>query len=216
MTNEEVQKIVGNTPHMTLHQATAMSELIETYDINDILELGFAHGVSTAYMASALGRKNSKGGMTSIDLLHSKVRTPNVETLLQKVGQVERVNVFFEPTSYTWKLMKMLEEDPEPRFDLCYLDGAHNWYVDGFAFFLVDRLLRPGGWIVFDDMNWTYAGSPTNRNTEKVRQMPEEERITPQVKKVYDLLVKTHPNYHNFKVENQWGYAQKRAAKELQ
>jgi hypothetical protein len=50
------------------------------------------------------------------------------------------VNYYFEPTSYTWRMMKMLEEDEGPRFDLCYLDGAHSWFVDGFAFFLIDRL----------------------------------------------------------------------------
>ena len=37
--------------------------------------------------------------------------------------------------------MKMLEDDPEPRFDFCYIDGVHNWADDGFAFFLIDRLL---------------------------------------------------------------------------
>jgi hypothetical protein len=39
--------------------------------------------------------------------------------------------------------------------------------------------------------------------------MPEEEQTTQQVKKVFDLLVKTHPNYGEFSVVDGWGFAQK-------
>ena len=109
----------------------------------------------------------------------------------------------------------MLQEDPTPRFDLCYIDGAHDWFVDGFAFFLVDRLLRPNGWIIFDDMEWSYAGSPALGNTDRVKQMPEDERTTAQVRLVYDLLVKPHPNYHNFRDEGDWAFAQKLAGGEV-
>lgn len=210
MTNEEIKKILGSTPHMTIEQANEITKFIEDNNSKNILELGFAHGVSTTYMAACLNRLNRQGLITTIDILGAKSRTPNIETLLSKTNLLEKVNIFYEPTSYTWRLMKFLEEDPTPRFDLCYIDGAHNWYVDGFAFFLVDKLLKPGGWIIFDDMNWTYAKSPTNSKVERVRLMPEDEKTTPQVKKIFDLLVKTHPDYHNFKETKQWGYAQKK------
>jgi len=105
-------------------------------------------------------------------------------------------------------MMRFLEEDPAPRFDLCYVDGAHSWFVDALAFFLVDRLLRPGGWIIFDDLEWTYAASPSQ--AEVVRNMPLDEQTTPQVKKIYELLVKAHPNYHNFRIEDGWAFAHKR------
>ena len=104
----------------------------------------------------------------------------------------------------------MLEESPEPRFDLCYLDGAHSWFVDGFAFFLVDRLLRPGGLLVLDDLDWTYASSPTLRSTELVKAMPGDERTEPHVRKVYELLVKPHPSYETFRTQDGWAFARKR------
>ena len=50
------------------------------------------------------------------------------------------------------------------KYDFCFIDGAHTWDTDGFAFCLVDRMLRPGGWIIFDDLNWTHAHSPTLAN----------------------------------------------------
>ncbi|RXJ84394.1 O-methyltransferase [Arcobacter cloacae] len=210
MTNEDIKNIVGDTPHMTLSQANEITKFIEKNNLLNILELGFAHGVSTTYMANKLKQMNKGGSITCIDLEHSKDRVPRIETLLNEIDELDRVKIYFEPTSYLWRLMKFLEEDSNPKFDLCYLDGAHSWFVDGFAFFLVDKLLKPGGWIIFDDMNWTYSNSPSNKNLEKVKIMPEDEKTTPQIKKVFDLLVKTHPNYHNFKETKQWGYAQKK------
>ena len=106
--------------------------------------------------------------------------------------------------------MKLIEKYPEPIFDFCYIDGAHDWYNDGFAFFLVDKLLVPGGWILFDDINWTFGKSPSMKNSEKVKNMPSDERDTAQVGKIYELLVKTHPQYHNFMVRGDWAYAQKK------
>ena len=166
-------------------------------------------------MAATLARAG-KGRIVTVDLLSAKHNKPNVEELLTKVGERSRVEVFYEPTSYTWRLMRLLQQDPTPRFDLCYLDGAHDWFVDGFAFFLVDRLLRPNGWIILDDMNWTYATSPALRHTERVSSMPQDERTTPQVRLVYDLLIKTHPGYHNFRDEGEWAFAQKLPVSESQ
>jgi predicted O-methyltransferase YrrM len=203
-----VADIVGDTPHMTRAQAERISTFILDHKIKDILELGFRHGVSTAYMAATLAQAGA-GRIVTVDLLSAKQNEPNIEELLGRVGHRSRVQIFYEPTSYTWRLMRLLQEDATPRFDLCYLDGAHDWFVDGFAFFLVDRLLRPNGWIVFDDMDWTYATSPALRHTDRVKNMPEDERTTPQVRLVYDLLVKTHADFHNFRDEGEWGFAQK-------
>jgi predicted O-methyltransferase YrrM len=210
-----IAEVVGSTPHMTRDQAEQVSRFILENGVRDILELGFRHGVSTAYMAAALAQAGS-GRIVTIDLLSAKQNKPNIEEILERTGNRARVDVFYEPTSYTWRLMRLLQQDPTPRFDLCYIDGAHDWFVDGFAFFLVDRLLRPNGWIIFDDMEWSYGASPVLRNTDRVKQMPEDERTSPQVRLVYDLLVKTHPNYHNFRDEGEWAFAQKLAGSPVQ
>ncbi|MDJ0569896.1 MAG: class I SAM-dependent methyltransferase, partial [Pleurocapsa sp. MO_192.B19] len=122
---------------------------------------------------------------------------------LAKCGYLDLVDFYYEPVSYNWRLMKLIEE--QKTFDFCYLDGGHDWYNTGYAFFLVDKLLQPGGWILFDDLDWTMEHIDAKWALKK----PLEERITPQVRKVWELLVQTHPNYTNFQERGSWGYAEK-------
>ena len=209
MNLEAAHRVVKNLPHMSFEQAQTVVALLAERGSKDILELGFRHGVSTCYMAAGLEEMGRDWHITTIDRLGAAKLTPNVEQLLQSLHLDDRVTVFYEPTSYTWRMMKMLQEDPTPRFDFCYLDGAHSWFVDGFAFFLIDRLLKPGGWILFDDMDWSYASSPALRDTEMVRDMPSDESHALQMTLVFDLLVKTHPNFSEFSCFSGWGLAQK-------
>ena len=205
---DRIREKVKGIPHMSISQAKVVTEFILKNQFHNILELGFLHGVSTCYMAGALDDLG-RGSITTIDLQNACNAEPNIGSLLSSLGLQNFVTIFYEPTSYVWRLMKMLEEDPSPRFDFCYIDGSHNWFTDGFAFFLVDRLLVSGGWIIFDDLDWTYAKSPTEQDTERVRSMPIDEKHTPQVRKVYELLVKTHPAYGNFCVKDGWAYTRK-------
>lgn len=200
-----VKRVVGDLPYMNLERANLLAEFIEKNNIRDILELGFFHGVSTCYMATTL-QKLGGGSIVTIDLYSAKDRTPNIEELLEKCSCRDLVKVYYEPTSYNWRLMKLIEEN-ELTFDFCYLDGGHDWYNTGYAFFLVDKLLKPGGWLVFDDLDWTLEHVHTKWALKK----PLEERITPQVRQVWELLVKPHPSYTNFQEENGWAYAQKKA-----
>jgi predicted O-methyltransferase YrrM len=209
MNVEEIKSMVDDLPMMSMSQAKEITSFIQSKNLKNLLELGFYHGVSSCYFAGVLDEMKD-GHLTTIDLRSAEEREPNIEELLEKLGLSSYVTVYYEPTSYNWRLMKMIEENLRPIFDFCYIDGGHDWYNTGYAFCLVDKLLKPGGWILFDDMNWTFDSSPSLKNSEMVKNMPVEERETPQVKKVFDLLVKTHPQYHNFIEEGSWAYAQKK------
>ena len=162
--------------------------------VEEIVELGCAHGTSTAYLAAALAAKGA-GLVRTFDREDTLEREPNLFTVLQHVGVEARVQPTLSHSSYTWGLMRILEERTvgqatEPLFDLCFIDGAHTWETDGLAFLLVDRLIRPDRWIVFDDVNWTLGSSPTLKDTPRVAGLSEHERTTPHVRKVIDLLVR--------------------------
>ena len=198
---EDVRATIGDIPYMTLDQAQRMTDHILEHKLSSVIELGCYHGTSTCYIANAVSQLEG-GSVTVIDKERAQTLEPNVEGLLQKLGLHDLLTVYYEPNSYLWRLMKMLEEDPTPRFDLCYLDGAHNWFVDGFAFFLVDKLMKPGGWIIMDDLEFRYDRSQGLQGTETLANMPKEERECQQLRKVYELLIKTQPGYGNFREES--------------
>lgn len=203
-----VKKVVGNTPYMNTDQAQVLTDIILEKKYTNLLELGFKHGVSSVYLAAALDEMQT-GMLTTIDLESAKSNQPNLDFFVSELGLGKYINPIYEETSYNWRLMKFLLQSPVPKFDFCYLDGAHDWYVDGFAFELVDKLLAPGGVIVFDDLDWKYKDSMALAKTERVKTMPKEEVETPQVRLVYELLVKTNKNYSNFYEKDNWAFAYK-------
>lgn len=100
--------------------------------------------------------------------------------------------------SYNWSLMEVLAKHEQPVFDYVFIDGAHTWGLDALAFLLVDRLLRDGGYVDFDDYGWSLRHSPS-MNPEAfpdvARLYTEEQIDRPQVALVVDLLVRRDPRY---------------------
>ena len=183
--------------------------------VQDILELGFAHGTSTCYMAAALHERGS-GSIVTMDDQSARSRRPSIFELMERTGLGSFVHPVFADRSYTWELKKLIEAQSgtgpaRPMFDFCFIDGAHTWDTDGLSFFLADKLMRPGSWMLFDDLHWTYAASPSLKDKPWVRALPEDERRTPQVMKVFALLVYQHPGYSKHRVESGWGWAYKLA-----
>lgn len=211
---EDILPHIGHVPHMTQDQGKLIYNLILDNDITDILELGIAHGTGSCYMAAALDEKGG-GSVTTIDNQSALKRKPNVHQLLAKCQLEKYVNPVFANSSYNWELMKLIDQQTkdgvcEPLFDFCYLDGAHNFEIDCCAFFLVDKLLKPGGLILFDDLNWTYASSPSLKRTKFVKRMADDEKFTPHVKKLVDLMVTGHPNYPDINVMENWVLTRKK------
>ncbi len=100
--------------------------------------------------------------------------------------------------SYNWSLIKLIEENQnEPIFDYCFLDGAHTVAIDALNFFLVDRLLKVGGYLDFDDYNWKLRGSSLDPTLipEINDQYTDEQIDSKQVKMIIDILVKPDPRY---------------------
>lgn len=207
---EKVRDYVGKLPYLKFAQAQKIARLINENAIRNCLELGFFHGVSTAYIAAAL-KANGGGHLTTVDKAGARDRSPNVDKILADLDLSDYVTVHYEPRSYTWRLMKLIEA--RGTFDFCYIDGAHSWDADGFAFFLVEKLLRPGGWLLFDDLDWTHEQHMLRvapKVPDWLARIPEEEMKTPQVRKVWELLVKPHPAFGNFREDGSWGIAQKK------
>jgi predicted O-methyltransferase YrrM len=206
-TPSEARALVRDTGGGTSpRRGELIHNFVRDHSFENCLELGFAHGVGSVYIASAL-EANGRGHLTSVDIPSALERDPLASDLLAQAGLTHRAALVVEPTSYTWFLHRMLREQLrdstiDPLFDFVFIDGAHTWDVDGFAFLLVDRLLKPGGWILFDDLEWIPDGECSQGGTDAQRSLP-------QVREVWDLLVLTHPRYDEIRTDGATGWAHK-------
>jgi predicted O-methyltransferase YrrM len=213
---EAVAAAVRGIPNMKEHEGRRVVRHLESTGARQVLEIGTAHGVSAAYMASALP---DGGRVTSVDAAAAAPsRSPSAEEVLTRAGVRDRVElVLVEDSSYTWWLKEQVEGrsdadgNVEPLYDFCYLDGAHNFTIDGLAVVLVEKLLRPGGWLLLDDLGWTYEGGShgPGQGPDDLHLSPGE-RTAPHVRAVFDVIVRQHPAFTEFREEDGWwGWAHK-------
>ncbi|HEU4978740.1 MAG TPA: class I SAM-dependent methyltransferase [Solirubrobacteraceae bacterium] len=202
----ELRALVGETSGGTgPARGQELYEFVRRERPVECLELGFAHGGGSTWIAAAL-EANGEGRLTSVDLLRARDYEPSAQATVDRAGLGHRVELVYEQTSYTWYLKRLIRERTrdgacEPCIDFCFVDGAHNWDVDGFAFLLVDKLLKPGGWLLFDDLPWTVP--------DEWEGVPDEQRGVAQVQEVFDLLVAQHPGYDHLETDGRWGWARK-------
>ena len=205
---EDVIAVVGNTPHTTHAQGKAIYNFVTENRLHRCLELGFAHGVGTVWIAGAV-QEIGGGKVVSVDNQSAHKRTPTAAELVAKAGLNDVVELHFDESSYNWHLHKHWDEYLDDPFDFIFLDGAHNWEVDALAFLLASRMLKVGGWFLFDDIYWSYSSSPSLKDTSHVRAMSPLMRETQQVRSVWEKLVLPDPRFANFRDDGARGWAQK-------
>lgn len=214
---ETVAKHVEGIPFMSPSHGRRVYEHVRRARPAAVLELGTAHGVSAAYMAAALAA-NGDGRLVTVD--HSAAAfVPPPEEVLERAGVADRVTVVRRHSSYNWFLKEEVQRrsdaagNCEPEYDLCYLDGSKNFNIDGLAVVLVEKLLRPGGWLLMDDLEWTYRQNRwelPEGNGHPLGPLSESEQTTPHLRAVFELIVKPHPGFDRFVVEDEWyGWARK-------
>lgn len=206
-THDQARNLVADAGGgTTSSRGETLHRFVREHGFTACLELGFAHGVGSVYIASAL-EANGAGTLTSVDIPSALRRTPSAESLVSRAGLSHRVQLVIDPDSYVWWLRRRLREQVrdgriEPAYDFVFIDGAHTWDTDALAFALVDRLLAPGGWILFDDLAWL----PTDPTFADV---PDDTRDIPHVREIWDLLVLTDASYDEVRTDGSWGYARK-------
>jgi predicted O-methyltransferase YrrM len=174
--------------YMDETRARVLRDVIMREDARDILEIGFFRGKSSLYIAAIL-EDLGRGRLLTIDRQSAQRLKPNIHDLLAAAGLSHRVEPVFAFRSFTWELQKLLAAGPRPQFDLCYFDGGHTWDETGFGFLLVDRLLRPGGVIIFDDLDWSVRRSQAyKKNPEAMAAFSPDEAAAKTVRLVWDLL----------------------------
>jgi predicted O-methyltransferase YrrM len=219
---EEVASRIEGIPFMSPQLGRRVYDHIVTSKPEQALELGTAHGVSAAYIAAAL-EANGGGHLTTVDHAGASF-DPSPQEVLTRAGLEHRVTIVHEHSSYNWFLKEQVEAASDsagnctPRYGFCYLDGSKNLNIDGLAVVLIEKLLRPGGWLLMDDLDWTYEHNPwivPNGDGNPLGPLSERERTEPHLRSVFELIVKQHPSFTRFVREDEWyGWAQKMPGRE--
>lgn len=210
--------VLDGVPHISRHSARILYDFVRSQRPVACLELGFAHGASSGYIAAALD-ENRRGQLTSVDIEASRGFTPTIEQTFERLDLSALVDVHREVNSYNWFLKKTIEAQTRdgictPCYDFVFIDGSKNFTIDGMAFFLADKLLRDGGWILFDDYDWRYADA-LERGKEAsdgvaARTLSPDQINEPNIAAIFHLLVAQHPDYSNFTIQDgSWAWAQK-------
>jgi predicted O-methyltransferase YrrM len=211
---EVILEKIGHLPATENANGKLIFDFIIEKKIENILEIGFFHGKSTNFMAAALDELG-RGKVVTIDLTSAKQYNPNIDQLSTSTGLAGYIQPIYSPMGSQWEMRGMVKAASadgrcEPQFDLCFIDAFHSWERAGMDFFLAEKLLKPGAWVVLDDLTWSFGASPTWRNLPETLNMPLDYRSAHQVGDVFELLVKQHPSFENFSIVNNWGFAQKK------
>jgi len=170
-------------------------DFVKSTNRQKIAEIGIYKGYTSERLAEHLS------GQGELHLFDFRYRVTEVKAKLNAAGYHNIVihgNSRKTYDSYTWSLMRLLQKHERPFFDYVFLDGAHTWHVDALAFFLIDRLLKVGGYIDFDDYRWSLKKSPTMNPDvfpATTRMYTQEQIRERHVKLIVDLLVKRDPRY---------------------
>jgi predicted O-methyltransferase YrrM len=197
-------------PHISPEQGAILYEHIRRTRPALALELGTARGVSGAYIAAAL-EANGAGRLVTVDSCARPWTDPSPEEVLGRAGLLHRVTLDRRFSTYTWFLKDELarrsdaDGNCEPAYDFCFLDGAKNWTTDGLAVLLIERLLRPGGWLLLDDLDWRYADRSRKRHySVALADLSPGERDEPHLRAVFDLLIRPHPSFTDLRIQDEW------------
>jgi predicted O-methyltransferase YrrM len=207
-------------PHTFPRRGRLLYEHIRENKPESVLELGTARGGSAVFIAAAL-EANGSGHLTSVDSLRWTWEDPTPLEVLEKAGLGDLVTLDRRFSTYTWFLKAEIEKHLDdagwvrPAYDLIFLDGSKSWSTDGLAVVLAEKLLRPGGWLLLDDLGWTYEDFERKRNRQlhydtDIPKLSAEERVQPHLRAIFDLLIRTNPVFDQFVVQDDWwGWAHK-------
>lgn len=129
--------------------AEALHNLVLRERPSTVVEIGMAQGVTTLAIASALDT-NGSGRMIAIDPFQSTDWHGAGIAGIERAGLDHVVEVVEEPDYIA--LPRLLASGLS--VDLAYIDGRHSLEYAMLDVFYIDRMLRTGGVVGFNDSDW--------------------------------------------------------------
>lgn len=111
------------------------------------LETGMAYGLSTLFICQAL-QDNGGGEHIAIDPLQERIFKSIGRLNMERAGLSHRVRVYQDRSDV---VLPRLCEEGRP-LDFAFIDGWHTFDFTLVDFYYIDKLLRVGGHVAFDDL----------------------------------------------------------------
>lgn len=225
-TFRELARTIEGTPMMSTAQGRQIWDHFRSNTPELALDLGTYMGASAAYMAGAM-KTNGVGRVVTVDTAQvpewaeiCRVACEDVWGRCEVTDRIESIRI--HDSYYSWWLFEQVRAQTgqdgvcEPLYDFVYLDGVKLLTVDGVSAVLLAQLIKPGGWLLFDDLRWTYAEDPEFEPTIALDNgarftLSDRERETSQVRAVFDYIVKPSGAFGNFRESSDgwWAWAQR-------
>jgi predicted O-methyltransferase YrrM len=120
----------------------------------EVVEVSCGYGKATIYLAAAA--KATGGFVRAVDSDRRAWQNNTVEDLLKLLNLSDVCDVNLDEDA-RWYLLDLLTARPGYWIDVAYVDASHTVEVDAFVALALWTHLRPGGVIVFDDLDWIPA-----------------------------------------------------------
>ena len=131
-------------------EAEALYKVTRDLEAKTALEVGMATGTSALAIGTALNELGGDRQLISIDPGQSSNWDNIGVTAVRKAG-LNHLHRLIEDFDYL-VLPELLRQDT--RIDFAYIDGWHTFDYVLLDFFYVDKLLRTGGIVGFNDCGW--------------------------------------------------------------
>ena len=138
---------IGLSP-IGYNEGKALYDFVCNINAKKTMEIGMAYGMSALFMCQAHRDKNIGGSHVAIDPEQSTYFKSIGKINVKRAGLAEYLQIYEGPS---YDVMPQLLKKEE-RFDLVFIDGMHTFDYALLDFFFADQLLRPGGYVIFDDV----------------------------------------------------------------
>lgn len=163
-------KIHNLNSNISLDEGLLLNSVIKKYNPKKMLEIGFACGISSAFMVLSMDKKST---LTSVDpfqkIQWNKFGLTVIEQIIKENKLSKKNHIWAPYYSHTFFSKK------NSKYDLCFIDGDHSYEGTMIDLEGCDNLLNKDGILIIDDVLHKYVKKALNdfmiRNNNKYKQI---------------------------------------------
>ena len=145
--NENKKELREVNSNISLNEGIELYKIIKKYKPKNLVEIGFAVGISTLFMLCALEKDTE---LISVDpyqkIQWDKFGLINVDNILKEQNLPKTTHKFIEDYS------KNFFKNTNKLFDLVFIDGDHSYQGTMIDLFGAKKLLKKNGLMIIDDV----------------------------------------------------------------